>query len=466
MRTIVMILNRARLDAMGLYGSDTAMTPHLDRLAGDSVVFDQHFADLPDVRGARRVWNSGCYTHPGGLRAPMGLADRLWEAQVHSVLIGGERSPTRSTAFAQGWETTQWLRKRQLPAMNQPTMVDGTLQLAIDWLEHFGTVHDNWCLWVEVDALNPPWDPAEYMDWQKAAAEDDEPAAPASQEAEADSADEGDEDNIDAGDDAESAASTAAADETQDDTASLEAAEPLFQWRSGLIRDEAAATIQASLKGWQQAYGGVLSYVDDLIGQFVQLLKELQLYEQVHLIITSDVGLPLGEHGAVGDVTPWLHEELVHLPLIVHLPGNAEAGRRIHHLTQAADLPVTLAEWHQLNWNTSSAHGFSLMSLIRGQTAQTRDYLCSRRRQGNQTEWMIRTHQWHFLLPICPEDTGRSRQLFIKPDDRFEVNNVADQYPQVADHLELTLRRYISSTWCDPLATPPPLDAEMLKIAQ
>ncbi len=59
-------------------------------------------------------------------------------------------------------------------------------------------------------------------------------------------------------------------------------------------------------------------------------------------------------------------------------------------------------------------------------------------------EFAIRTHLWHLVVPIETDpDEPRSAELFRKPEDRWDQNNVIDQNPDVAEHLELTLRRFI-----------------------
>ena len=37
-------------------------------------------------------------------------------------------------------------------------------------------------------------------------------------------------------------------------------------------------------------------------------------------------------------------------------------------------------------------------------------------------------------------------RLFVKPDDRWEVNNVLSQHTELAEHLELALRRFAAAT--------------------
>ncbi len=457
MKAIVLVLNRARLDAIGAYGAEDVATPHLDRLAVEGVVFDQHFAERPTEQGARRAWELGCVSTPGGLRSPVMLADSLWRSHVRATLVGGEDGVSRRTGFAHGWETMLWIRRARLPAMNQPTLVDGVLQTAVDWLEVHGT-DENWCLWVEVDALRPPWDQAEFADPELGNGPTDAGAPEESAEGAPEENDEtADEDEAE--DEEPSAGPAAAGDDA-------EVPEPNFDCRSALVDPEDEEDARR-LRAWRLAYGGIMTYVDDLNGQFVALLKELKLYDETLLIVTTDVGWPLGEHGAVGDAGVGLHEELIHLPLIVRLPGGVQAGRRVQQLTQPVDLYATLSEHFGLIWSPAMGQGQSLLPLARGVSQRMREYVCSRIRRQGLEEWSIRTHSWFLAVPITPteeDEPVRPRRLHLKPDDRWEVQNLADQHPVVAEHLELTLRRYMATTWLDPLVPAPPLRDDVLRI--
>jgi hypothetical protein len=51
------------------------------------------------------------------------------------------------------------------------------------------------------------------------------------------------------------------------------------------------------------------------------------------------------------------------------------------------------------------------------------------------------------LSPIFPEENDPSRdpQLYVKPDDRWEVNNVLQHHPDLAENLEKSLSAFIRS---------------------
>jgi len=174
-------------------------------------------------------------------------------------------------------------------------------------------------------------------------------------------------------------------------------------------------------------------------------LRQRKMLEQLLLMVGSERGLALGEHGIVGDWRPWLHDELIHLPLLLRLPYAAEAGRRVAALTQPIDLLPTLLG--ALGVAPPDSHGHDLLPLARGQAEQVRAYTCTGLAWAGTQEWALRTPDWGLVLPLQTlQDTMRGRQLFVKPEDRWEVNNVNQHHLELADHLEETLRAFVAAT--------------------
>jgi arylsulfatase A-like enzyme len=134
------------------------------------------------------------------------------------------------------------------------------------------------------------------------------------------------------------------------------------------------------------------------------------------VVVTADHGVPLGEHGVVGRFRPYLHEELVHLPLIVRLPGGAEAGRRVEGLTT----PDDVASW--------------LLGGPEPWTVPGRPHVVSRL----PGEVAVRTAEWAYLKPLAvdSDDDPRGPMLFQKPADRCEVLNVIGLHPEAAEALD------------------------------
>jgi arylsulfatase A-like enzyme len=197
------------------------------------------------------------------------------------------------------------------------------------------------------------------------------------------------------------------------------------------------------LERLQNTYAAMISAFDARVGTILEMFTESDLLEDTWFILTGSCGLALGEHGYVGEHRAWLHEEIVHVPLIVRQPGAADAGLRINSLTQPVDLVPTILDVFGLppaDW-----HGHSLVPLLRGAVDQLRPHALSGLALGYSVEWSIRTAGWALLLPLStpPEDLPRSPQLFVKPDDRWEVNDVRQHHLELAEELEQALRKNV-----------------------
>jgi arylsulfatase A-like enzyme len=201
----------------------------------------------------------------------------------------------------------------------------------------------------------------------------------------------------------------------------------------------------ADLDRVPMTYAAAVSEFDDRLGALFADLKHTKVYDDLLLILTADCGLALGEHGMLGAHRAWLHEEVVHLPLITRLPGGAEAGRRMAGLTQPVDLFATILEALDLPYPVT--HGFSLWPLVRGEAEHVRTYVCAGARIGDSEEWMLRTAQWSLLAPKrVPEgDPPRGPRLYVKPDDRWEVNDVRQPHLDLAEGFEKTLGEFAAA---------------------
>jgi arylsulfatase A-like enzyme len=196
----------------------------------------------------------------------------------------------------------------------------------------------------------------------------------------------------------------------------------------------------ADLERLQHTYAALVTDFDAQVGTILEALTERKQLENAWFILTGSCGLALGEHGYVEEHRAWLHEEIVHVPLIIRQPGAADAGLRINGLTQPVDLVPTVLDI--LGLPVPAGHGQSLLPLIRGEVEQIRRHALSGLALGYSVEWAIRTPEHALLLPLStpPEDPPRAPQLFIKPEDRWEVNDVRQHNLELAEELERTLR--------------------------
>lgn len=84
-------------------------------------------------------------------------------------------------------------------------------------------------------------------------------------------------------------------------------------------------------------------YLDDELSVFFARLRELGIYDDALIIVTSDHGEEFREHGRF--LHSQVYEESVTVPLMIKLPGSQFAGRRVEGLVESIDLlPTILAK--------------------------------------------------------------------------------------------------------------------------
>jgi len=90
-------------------------------------------------------------------------------------------------------------------------------------------------------------------------------------------------------------------------------------------------------------YDGQIRYLDERIGRLLEELKRRGLYDRSLIVVTSDHGDAFMEHGFIShSAAPY--EELVHVPLLVKLPGGRHAGRRVEEQVRLIDLFPTILD--------------------------------------------------------------------------------------------------------------------------
>jgi arylsulfatase A-like enzyme len=476
MNVIVVVVNSLHLGFLGSYGNPWIDTPSLDRLAAEGVVFDQHFPENLTTLPTRRSWWTGQY---GFFETDQGwtplrpeeriLPDVLWDKGVSTALISdvpllrevglgygrgfdeviwvrgqgydplvppgdprtrnvrledepGLRLPEEGDPDRELWKNRweQLLRNRAALATDREenTGVARTVQAAIDWLDRRRQASSPFVLWLDLFSPHGPWDtPEPYRD-QYVAVEPDE---------------------FELGEEGDVAEDPADSDEEID----IEEVTALIDVPAGAVGDVLS---EAELFRLRRTYAGTVTLVDRWLGELFAAMHRLGRMDDTLLIFTSDQGEPLGEHGFVRRFRPWLYEELIHTPLIIRLPGAQHGGVRHQAIVQTVDLLPTIVAalgLPALVNPDSPIHGHDLLPLIRGQRTKVRDFACM---GMDVAEFAIRTHLWHLVVPVETDpDEPRSAELFRKPEDRWDQNNVVEQHPEVAEHLELALWRFIGA---------------------
>jgi arylsulfatase A-like enzyme len=402
---------------------------------------------LPDV-----LWNQGIRTafisdvpllREAGLGYGRGFDEVIWvRGQGYDPLVppGDPRAPLVRLEEEPGlrlppeddpdhalWKTRweQYLRNRAVLGgdVEENTGVARVVGAAINWLDHRRAEKEPFLLWLDIFSPHGPWDPPQPYRDQYMMVEPDE---------------------FEAGEEGDLVEDIPLGPGQEID---IEEVPVLIDVPAGAVGEVVS---EAELFRLRRTYAGTVTLVDRWLGTLCAALRRLGRMDDTLVVFTSDQGEPLGEHGYVRRFRPWLYEELIHTPLIVRLPHGRHGGTRHQALVQTVDLLPTIVSALGLpplangdREDLAPIHGHDLLPLIRGESTKVRDYACL---GMDVAEFAIRTHLWHLVVPIehDPEEP-RSPELYRKPEDRWDQNNVVDRHPEVAEHLELTLRRFIEA---------------------
>ena len=173
-------------------------------------------------------------------------------------------------------------------------------------------------------------------------------------------------------------------------------------------------------------YDGEIAYADEIVGRLVKYLKTHQLYDRSTIVLLSDHGEGLGDHGEQ-EHGLFVYDEAIHVPLIVKQEGNAGAGRRIAGLVQHIDLVPTILDLVKAP-GAGSLRGRSLKPVLEGTGTLTPPSVYSE-------ALYARYHfGWSELTALTDERyryiKAPREELYDLTRDPRERSNIAEERPQ------------------------------------
>jgi arylsulfatase A-like enzyme len=96
---------------------------------------------------------------------------------------------------------------------------------------------------------------------------------------------------------------------------------------------------------YRYEYAALLSMCDVYLGQVLDIMEELNLWEDTMLIVNTDHGFSLGEHGWLGKSVQPYYNEVAHLPLFIWDPRSKRKNARCENFVQTIDIGPTLLEF-------------------------------------------------------------------------------------------------------------------------
>jgi len=183
-------------------------------------------------------------------------------------------------------------------------------------------------------------------------------------------------------------------------------------------------------------YDGEVAYADEIVGSLVASLKRRGVYDDALILLLSDHGEGLGDHGEQ-EHGLFLYRETIRVPLIVKLPSRENAGRRISAPVQHIDLVPTILDWLNMPAR-SQLRGRSLRAALTGGTIPD---------QGLYAEALYSRYHFGWSELVALTDTrykyirAPRDELYDLHQDANERDNLVAQRPSVQAAMRSALER-------------------------
>lgn len=174
---------------------------------------------------------------------------------------------------------------------------------------------------------------------------------------------------------------------------------------------------------YTRRYYNNLRYADHVVQQLFEQLKENGLYENSLIIVTADHGEALGEHREFGHNTT-VYEEMIRVPLIMHMPGVAPA--RIERTVGLIDMFPTFIDLFGLQAEPAAFQGRSLAPLFSGGTLAGKDFYYARTFHATKLYFMMRGDRFKYI-----SEDYRDKLIDLE-NDPDELGDVRERYPVLA----------------------------------
>jgi len=206
-------------------------------------------------------------------------------------------------------------------------------------------------------------------------------------------------------------------------------------------------------------YDGEIAYADEIVGRLVRYLKSHQLYDRSTVILLSDHGEGLGDHGEQ-EHGLFLYDEAIHVPLVVKQEGNTGSGRRVADLVQHIDLVPTILDLVKAP-GSGGFRGRSLKPVLEGTGTLPAPSVYAE-------ALYARYHFGWSELTALTDDRYRyvkapREELYDLQHDAHEHANIADERPQARQALRRALDRVAAGATIPVPAEVPPDARERLQ---
>ncbi|MBP1993340.1 sulfatase family protein [Paenibacillus eucommiae] len=397
-------IDSLRRDHMSSYGYSKLTTPHMDKLAAEGVLFEQHFSPSIPTTPAYAAMLTGMDvfgTDVVALRheGPMGdhlqtLAEVLGEQGYNTTCIGFTGNPS-SRGFQTYLDYQSWLPDES----GRAPKAQNLNETAIPELERLAAEDKPFFLFMRHMDPHSPYLPPQPYDRMFYGSDELDPA-----------------------------------------NSSME---PVYNFKP--FADYFKSWIPEGVTDYEYVnaqYDGSIAYMDACIQSIFAKVEALGLEEDTLIVITSDHGETLYEHDCYFD-HHGLYDCTLVVPLIIKYPGKVPAGTRNSDVSLIQDIMPTVLDLLGIK-SGIKFDGRSLTGPMNGKkTTRVSEFYISECTWMRKHGW--RTPEWKLILALEPDFHDKPEvELYNLIQDPEENVNLAEQEPDVVALLEKRMLAHIA----------------------
>jgi arylsulfatase A-like enzyme len=380
---LLITIDTLRADHLGTYGYARRTSPHIDALAARGTVFERAFTFWPKTRGSfvmmmtgrRPSQNGYSGTHQVLLDFNPTLAAVLKQAGYRTAAVLDNPNLAAQHGYARGFDSYRetWEEKAlDSEVARGRAITDG----GIEYLRA-AAPDQPFFLWLHYVNPHAPYTPPPPFDRAFTAGSEKGPVLPVAK----------------AG------------------------------FHGGVKKDWAVPG--KTLAYYTAQYDGEIAAVDEEVGRVLEALAASPAASRTAVVLTSDHGESLGEHGYYFDHGEDLFDPCLEIPLVIALPG-APAGRRATELTSTLDLVPTVLDAVKVSYPPDLA-GTSMLPAVTGGSAPARERLFA-----ENDRKLTATFDARYKLVATPTDSGpEGLGLYDRERDPAETKDVSKAMPDV-----------------------------------
>jgi choline-sulfatase len=206
-----------------------------------------------------------------------------------------------------------------------------------------------------------------------------------------------------------------------------------FNQGDNKVRDEQLAPFPRTREAVQlhrSEYYAIISHADHEISRILKALEESGKMDNTYVILTSDHGLAVGQHGLMGKQNQYDHS--IRAPLIIKGPGLG-SGKKVHEMVYMQSLFATTCDLAGIEI-PKTIDFRSLQNLLKNDNAKGETYIFG---AYKNLQRMIRSKKYKLI--VYPQI--KRIQLFDMEKDPYETKDLSDkkEYVKIKNQLIMQL---------------------------